>query len=193
MLLIILILAVIFFIFAIFFIWIHTAPRNCHGSDALIILGYKVEGDHMNYFLEERLSAALELLRDHRFEKVIVTGGIVGASSRSEAEIMKDFLLRHGVEPDRILLEMESKDTIDNLVNCKKIMDREKLRTCLIISNSFHLRRIKLIADTVGVSPGYYARRSFHSLLKQGVRTYNELRTFIITIRLLKQKERGYE
>jgi vancomycin permeability regulator SanA len=180
------------FLFALFLLlfltlfisWIHTFPLKRSGGDVLIILGYKCVDNKIHPFLEERLIAAIQLLKSYHFEKVIVTGGQVG-SSISEAEIMRTYLVKNGVEKERILLENEAMDTIENLVNCRKLMEAHQLKTCTIISNSFHLRRIHYIACSIGFYSGFYCDRNLKTIVKQGIRTLNELRLFFKTFRLL--------
>lgn len=173
----------------LFFLWIHTAPLQQRETDAMIIHGFQCDHDRIHPLLEERLKTALELLRAYRFEKIILTGGAV-TSVRTEADIMKEYLVRNGVEEKRILLDKEAMDTIQNIHNCKRIMEIHRLRTCTVISNSFHIRRIRFIADAVGLSACYYADRSVRALFRQIYRTLHELKAFVTTykaIRKLKQ------
>lgn len=174
---------------ALFFLWIHTASLRSGNQDALIILGYKCDGNTIHPLLLERLQTALRLIRLHHYKKIIVTGGKVGTSSKTEAEIMRDFLIDRGIPSRNIVLESEARDTIENLANCKRIFEQEALRDCLIVSNSFHIRRIQFIARAVGLKPAFYAERSPGSLLKQWNQTFKEARFFYFTYQALKQRK----
>lgn len=103
----------------LFILWIHTAPLQKEMTDALIILGFQCGNDRIHPLLEERLSVALELMRSYPVEKIILTGGAV-TSIRTEADIMKEYLLRNGVEEEWIILDKETMDTIQNINNCEK-------------------------------------------------------------------------
>jgi uncharacterized SAM-binding protein YcdF (DUF218 family) len=127
---------------------------------------------------------AIDLLNSFQFKKVIVSGGKV-SSSVSEADLMKEYLIQNGIEEQRILLDHESRDTIENIANCKQIMLKNSLETCIIISNSFHIRRIQCIARSLSLCASFYCCRKLSSILMQVIRTANELRTFVITQKLL--------
>jgi uncharacterized SAM-binding protein YcdF (DUF218 family) len=178
---VVLLLFLFFIIFLLLFsIWIHTFPIKEEKADVLIILGYKCDHNKIHPFLEERLLAGLSLLQRYPFKKVIVTGGKV-SSTVSEAEIMKAYLAKNQVDEDTILLENEAANTIENLLNCKTIMKAHNLKTCIILSNSFHLRRIRYIANSLGFTCDFYCDRSSKAIVRQGFRTINELRIFIKT------------
>ncbi|XJZ26608.1 YdcF family protein [Bacillota bacterium Lsc_1132] len=175
-----------FLLLLLFFIWIHTFPLKRGGADGLIILGYRCKGNKIHPFLEERLLVAINLLQSFHFEKVIVTGGNVG-STISEAEIMKTYLVENGIGEDRIIIENKAKDTIENLFYCGDIMKAYRIKTCMIVSNSFHLRRVRYIAKSIGFNTDFYCSRNLKTILKQALRTINELRIFIKTFRTLKE------
>ncbi|MDF2649333.1 MAG: hypothetical protein K0Q73_5138 [Paenibacillus sp.] len=171
----------------LFILWIHTAPLQKEMTDALIILGFQCDNDRIHPLLEERLSVALELMRSYPVEKIILTGGAV-TSLRTEADIMKEYLLRNGVEEERIILDKEAMDTIQNINNCRKIMELHRLSTCTLISNSFHIRRVQYIANAVGFSSSFYADKSFRANSRQIYRTLHELKGFVTTYNEIKKR-----
>jgi uncharacterized SAM-binding protein YcdF (DUF218 family) len=189
MLLIAMIALFVTIFFILYFFWIHTAPIKPCEADVLVILGYRCDGDAIHPLLKERLETALYLLRQYPVGKIIVTGGAV-SSRKTEAEIMTDYLVRHGVDRHRIVLDTVAKDTIENLLNCRKVMQKDGLRNCIIVSNSFHIRRIQCIAKSFGLNAGFYANRKWTVILKQVIRTLNELRAFAVTLWTLKVEKR---
>lgn len=177
------------FIFILFFIWIHTASLKLGQEEAIVILGYKSDGDVIHPLLQDRLDAALLLLNHKIYKRVIVSGGNVGTSSKSEAELMKDYLVRHGVHPDVILMDTSSRDTIDNLINCRHILEREDIREFLFISNSFHIRRIQYIAGVLGIRSSFFANRSWTAMMMQWKPTLKEMRIFYFTYKALIERD----
>ncbi len=173
----------------LFIIWIHTAPLEQHGGEeAIVILGYRCDNNEIHPLLLDRLNTALTLIHLNSYRSIIVSGGNVSqASSITEAEIMKDYLIQNGIHRDKVLMEKESRDTIENLVNCKRIMERENIRSFLMISNSFHIRRITMIAQALGLEPAFYASRNIWSITRQFTRTLNEMKLFMFTYRKLKK------
>lgn len=168
----------------LFYGWINMVALIKNEADCLIILGYRCEHDQIHPFLKERLDYASSLFTTYSFKKIIVSGGSV-ASKIPEAVLMKDYLIEKGINPRHILIEKESKDTIENLVNCKEIMKEEDLHSSIMISNLFHIRRMKYIAMKLGFETSFSAKRNLQVIINQSIRTMNELRIFIKTYRML--------
>lgn len=173
----------------IWFIWIQSAPLDVGNNDVVLVLGYKTTGNNLDPLLEERLKIVIQLLQMEKYlnKKVIVSGGAVGWI-KSEAEIMKDYLIEHGIEPNRILIENESRDTVENLRFTKKIMEQKGYKSCVIVSNSFHMRRIIIIAKNVGIRATFYCNRSLITALEQWNPTIMEIKAFKTTLSLLNRK-----
>ncbi|MDQ0199264.1 YdcF family protein [Neobacillus ginsengisoli] len=173
----------------IWFIWIQSAPLTVGNNDVVLVLGYKTTGNNLDPLLEERLKIVLQLLQMEKYlnKKVIVSGGAVGWI-KSEAEIMKDYLIEHGIEPNRILVENESRDTVENIRFTKNIMEQKGYKSCVIVSNSFHMRRIIMIAKNAGLEATYCGKRSLITALKQWKPTIKEMKAFKTTLSLLKKK-----
>lgn len=180
-------LAVLLFLF---FIWIHTASLAHGGEEAIAILGYKSNGNQLHPLLLERLITATELIHTHSYRKVILLGGKVGSSTATEAELMSQYLIENGVERHMIVLDNESRDTVENFINCKEILEREGIHSCIAISNSFHIRRMRMIANALNLDVSMYADRHWRTIIKQVFHTLNEMKLFIVTHRLLKQSPR---
>ncbi len=165
----------------LYYVWMHTARIKSGDADAIVVLGYRCEDDLIDPLLVERLDLVIQLLRKYKFQAVILSGGAVGAK-RSEAEIMHHYMIRQGVDPQLLVLERWSRNTVHNLVNSELIMRERGLRSCLIVSNSFHIRRMKYIANFLGMHASFYADRSLHTLARQVKLTWQELRAFRLTL-----------
>ncbi|WP_068777071.1 YdcF family protein [Paenibacillus sp. FJAT-26967] len=169
-----------------YFIWMHSSRMSGRDADALIVLGFKCEGDSLHPLLKDRLDTALYLFDKHSYQTVILSGGAV-ASVLSEAEIMKRYLVRNGMPEGRIRLETLSRNTVQNMVNCGIMMAEEGLGTCLVVSNSFHIRRMKYITDSLGMKALFYASRRPLFVLYQWGMTWQEIKAFRLTLPWLKK------
>ncbi|GIP40902.1 hypothetical protein J31TS4_41820 [Paenibacillus sp. J31TS4] len=165
----------------LYFAWMHGGVYRKGNADALIILGYKCDQDRIHPLLKDRLDTALRLWSKFRFQKILLSGGAV-TSSLSEAEIMKRYLEENGVPADKLLLETVSRNTVHNLVNCRVIMEQEGLASCVILSNSFHIRRIRYIASCIGMPAMCFGSRSLSALRYQIKLTYDEIKAFRLTL-----------
>ncbi|MTW84358.1 YdcF family protein [Virgibacillus dakarensis] len=171
-----------------YFIWMHTARLEKRKADALIILGYKCDHDQIHFFLKERLDTAIELFEQFHFRFIILSGGAV-KSTKSEAEIMRDYLEKRGIPGEKILLETKARNTVYNVLNCRLILKEHKMETCLFVSNSFHIRRMKYITKVLHFPASFYAKRNTKSILKQFKVTVNEIKAFRLTLPWLEKKK----
>lgn len=123
--------------------------------DYLLILGCRVTGDTPDEMLCLRAQAAAKFLNENKAVKAICCGGIVHEDqTKSEAQAIKDILLKNGIEEERILLEDKSQTTFENFVNAKKIIEAQKDKAepkIAFISSEFHLMRASVIASLVNV------------------------------------------
>lgn len=131
----------------------------------LIVLGAAVRGDTPTVALVNRLEGALDYLNEYPDTTVIVSGGQGPGENISEAECMRDWLIRHEVDRDRIICENESTSTMENLTFSFEIIREmwdEPDGNVAVLSSSYHLYRAKTMAkmlgaDVAGVAghPGY--------------------------------------
>lgn len=113
----------------------------------LIILGSKIVDGKITPILKSRLDKGLELWRQNQDLKVIVSGGDANSPTMLEAQLMHDYLLEQGMDPQKIYLEDKSKNTYENLRNCRGMV----CHRCTIISSDFHTLRTAFLAKRLGL------------------------------------------
>lgn len=124
-------------------------------SDVIIVLGCAVYGNTPSPFFKERLDEALRLYKEGYGKYIIVSGGKGPGENISEAEAGKEYLLKNGIPEKIILTDNKSLSTYENLLFSKEIMDKNSLKTAIIISNKFHLKRASVIAKRIGIDASY--------------------------------------
>lgn len=112
--------------------------------DYIVVLGNKLQKDKPSEALINRLDEALELSAVFPEAMLLVSGGVTSGNSLSEAEVMKQYLVSHGVEKKRILTEDHSRNTRENIQFSKEMIGDGN--TIIIVTNSFHMPRSLLIA-----------------------------------------------
>lgn len=127
----------------------HFSDRGEQNADYLIVLGAQVWADGPSPVLRFRLDSAVRYLEENPDSICIVTGGQGYNEPFTEAEGMRDYLLTRGISEDRILMENQSKNTVENLRNCLTFLDEKKDTVC-IVTNDFHLFRAMHLAEGVG-------------------------------------------
>ncbi|AYB47345.1 YdcF family protein [Paenibacillus lautus] len=167
--------------------WLHAVMLQPGKADALIVLGYVSKDGRIHPLLKERLDEAYKLFRQYGHEYIIVSGGAVG-SRRSEAELMEKYLIEKGVPAKRVLKEDKSNNTVQNLIFSKQLMEQYQLKSFVIITNLFHVRRTKYIMHRLGIKGGFCANRSLRSILGFQLKlTLLEIRAFRLTLPIIKR------
>lgn len=119
-------------------------------SEYAFVLGAKANGGNLSKTLINRLETTYEYLTIHPNAKAVLCGGVENEGHKSQAEYMKEYLVRKGINENRLITEKISKNTFENIkLGLLKLDLRPKRIT--IISSDYHLFRAKLIARRFGV------------------------------------------
>ena len=116
--------------------------------DYAIILGAKVNGETPSLTLRYRLEKALSYAEAHPEVKFILSGGQGPDEDVAEGEAMRRYLTERGVHEERLLLEIESTSTYENLLYSKELLPVD-VNAVTIITSDFHLARARMIADSL--------------------------------------------
>lgn len=147
-------------------------------SDVAIVLGNKVELDGKpSKRLQSRLDKAVELYNEKYFDHIIVSGGI-GKEGFDEAKVMKDYLVKAGIQHYAIIEDNNGVNTFMTAKNSKVIMDRDELNSAMVITQYYHVTRTTLAMRKVGIDRIYSAHasifelRDFYSLTREVIGFY---------------------
>lgn len=88
-------------------------------ADACIVFGNNQHADHL-------AAQAADLYKQGYFDTVVVSGGLPMSDGRLECGHMRDVLLAKGVPDAAILREDASRNTGENIVNSRALLEREK-------------------------------------------------------------------
>lgn len=140
--------------------------------DYVIVLGAKVNGMNPSLSLQSRINTAARFLKEHEKTIVIVSGGQGPDEDISEAEAMRQGLVAHGIDVERIIIEDKSTSTYENMIFSKKLIP-SGLDTGLLVTNDYHLYRAVLLAKQEGLDvTGLPAKTPTVALVKSYVREY---------------------
>ena len=119
----------------------------------LIVLGAAVYGDRPSLTLVRRLEGALDYLNRYPESVAIVSGGMGKGETVTEGQAMYDWLVAHGVDPARVLIEDKATSTMENLKFSFEIIrerGEEPAGNIAIVSSAYHLYRAKCMAAKLG-------------------------------------------
>ena len=146
--------------------------------DYVIVLGAKVNGTIPSLSLQNRIDEAAGFLIEHENTIVIVSGGQGTDEDISEAKVMQQGLIAHGIDEERIILEDKSTSTYENIIFSKALIPSD-LDTGLLVTNDYHLYRAMLIARQEGLDVfGLPAKTPVITVVKSYVREYLAISKF---------------
>lgn len=143
-------LILVFIFFLILFYKIISTPHTCEEEvDYLIVPGAIVRGQKPSLSLKLRIDDAYSYLKKHPHTTAILSGYQNPGASISQASCMQMELEKLGIAKNRLLVEKNSKTTLENFKFSKEYLAKENTRIA-IISNRYHLYRCFKIAKKCG-------------------------------------------
>ena len=167
-----------------------TAPSELPEDTVIVVYGAKVNGTkddpYPGTFLKYRLNRAAEIMKEAPSSVCIVCGGKGDNEPCAEAEVMRDYLVAIGIDPDRIYVDAESKNTIENIDNAMKIIRENGLdgRAIACLTTDYHLPRVRFLCERQGLDAEFfYSAKSpnFFGLWSGLVREYMSYGKLILT------------
>lgn len=104
-------------------------------------------------FSGDRLFQTLELYHKKRVNKLLITGGSgsISKPNQREAIYIKKYLNAISIPDSSIIIENNSKNTYENAVFTKHILDSLQFKgSILLVTSSFHMRRSLAIFNKAG-------------------------------------------
>lgn len=129
-------------------------PQTDMVPDAIAVFGQspKADGTPSSGMLT-RLTKAKEMADRFPNAKIVLSGGAV-KTPYAEADVMRDWLIGQGIEPNRILLDDQARDTYGNAMGMVSIFEQYDLHNILAVGTVQHLPRavttLKAYANRVG-------------------------------------------
>jgi uncharacterized SAM-binding protein YcdF (DUF218 family) len=123
-----------------------------HPADVILVLGAAEYRGRPSPVLEARLNHALFLYLQHMAPRILTTGGSGGDPTFTEGEVGRAYLSRHGVPSEAILVESEGVSTVQSTAAAAEIMRRMNLKSCIVVSDGYHIYRVKKMLEFQGMN-----------------------------------------
>lgn len=127
--------------------------REYAGSaDMAVVLGNRVyHNGHLSPVLKGRVDRALELYREGRVSRIMVSGGRGEShSDYPEGLGMKRYLMARDVPADRIIEDNEGQNTYLTAKDLLPVADSLHVRSVIVVSSFYHITRTKYIIRKEG-------------------------------------------
>lgn len=120
-------------------------------ADAIVVLGAAEYRGKPSPVLEARLNHALWLYHEKMAPMIVTTGGAGGDPVFTEGSVSRAYLTAHGVRPEAIIVENEGSSTVQSTAAVAEIMRRMNLKSCIVVSDGYHIYRVKKMLQTQGL------------------------------------------
>jgi uncharacterized SAM-binding protein YcdF (DUF218 family) len=120
-------------------------------SDAIVVLGAAQYDGRPSPVLKARLDHAIALYERGVAPFIIMTGGQAPGDTVSEAVVGRRYAIRAGVPAAAVLTERGGMTTVESMEAVSRLMGSRELKTAVLVSDPFHMLRLKLLARQVGI------------------------------------------
>ena len=119
-------------------------------ADVIIVMGAAEYRGHPSPVLKLRLEHAVQLYERGLAPYIMTTGGPGGDPSFTEGGVGRSYLIDRGVPAEAIIVEDEGDTTAYSLTAASEILRRMGLHSCIIVSDGYHIFRVKKILQQEG-------------------------------------------
>jgi uncharacterized SAM-binding protein YcdF (DUF218 family) len=126
---------------------------NVRNADAILVLGAAQYNGRPSPVLKARLDHAIKLFRDGRAKTMVFTGGVGAGDTLSEGEVARRYALKHDVPSSAIMVERRGVTSAQSVAAAASLMRAKGLRSALVVSDSYHMLRLELLARRAGIRP----------------------------------------
>lgn len=127
--------------------------RKIQNLEYIIVLGAHVQGTRLTLALLERTRRALQYLEENPETKAVLSGGQGEGEDISGAQAMCNYLVEHGIDRERLILEGRSTSTTENLKFSLEIIGLD--HSVGVVTNNFHVFRGTAIGKKCGCKEIY--------------------------------------
>ncbi len=139
--------------------------RLPHAQVALVLgaeLKKTARGVELGIESKMRALGAAHLLNQGTVDHVLLAGGITKEFPDVViSSVMKEYLVRHGVSEEKILIEDQSKNTTENIENALDILEAHKIATAILETSQYHLARAKQLYAHILEKKGLHIKTAY--------------------------------
>ncbi len=137
---------------AVLYIVVDGSRDSGSTGDTALVLGYALAPDgSAQPQMIGRVAHAVTLLQRGRVRRLVLSGG-VARNGRTEAAVMRDLAIAAGVPASAIVLELDSRSTIENFACGRRLLAELSATRVLLVTEPWHMTRAMLLARRHGLS-----------------------------------------
>lgn len=125
---------------------------EAHAADVIIVMGAAEYRGHPSPVLKLRLDHAADLYEKRLAPFIMTTGGPGGDPSFTEGGVGRSYLIDRRVPSEAIIVEDAGETTAYSLSAASEILKRMGLRSAIVVSDGYHIFRVKRILEQEGIT-----------------------------------------
>jgi uncharacterized SAM-binding protein YcdF (DUF218 family) len=126
--------------------------QELHPADAIVVFGAAEYSGRPSPVLRARLDHAYDLYAKHLAPVIMTTGGAAEDPNYSEGGVGHDYLMRRSVPEHNLIAETLGTDTAHSAERLGVIMRANGMKSCLAVSDEYHVFRIKKLLEHEGMT-----------------------------------------
>ena len=126
--------------------------QELHPADAIVVFGAAEYAGRPSPVLRARLDHAYDLYAKHLAPVIMTTGGAAEDPSYSEGGVGHDYLMGRGIPEHNLIAETLGTDTAHSAERLGVIMRANGMKSCLAVSDEYHVFRIKKLLEHEGMT-----------------------------------------
>jgi uncharacterized SAM-binding protein YcdF (DUF218 family) len=166
---------VVVFAYGFTSVWRQATREEARPADVIVVFGAAEYSGRPSPVFRARLDHALSLFRQNLAPTIITTGGMAWDPTFSEGGVGRDYLANKGVGDTHLIAETYSDNTAESAERVAIIMRKNGFRSCIAVSDPYHLFRIKRMMEAQGMQtytsprpqPGVKARTKVAHTLRE--------------------------
>lgn len=138
--------------------------------DYIVVFGTRIMSTRIPPNLKSRLDKTIDTYHKLKSSpKILVSGGYSSANPNSEASMMKEYLIKNGIDEAFILTEKRSLNTMQNLefssIKINADWQKNYFPRVLIVTSEYHIPRVNRYAKDMNLRPNFVKAKTL-SLFK---------------------------
>jgi uncharacterized SAM-binding protein YcdF (DUF218 family) len=125
---------------------------EARAADVIMVLGAAEYRGKPSPVLEARLNHALFLYHEGLAPRILTTGGRGGDPTFTEGEVARAYLSKHEVPSEAVVVESQGATTVESTTAAAEIMRRLSLNSAIVVSDGYHIYRVKKMLESQGMS-----------------------------------------
>jgi uncharacterized SAM-binding protein YcdF (DUF218 family) len=155
--------------------------QQIHTADSIVVFGAAEYAGRPSPVYRARLDHAYDLFQRGTAPVVITTGGSAADPTFSEGGVGHDYLMHRGIPEARAIAETQGSDTASSAERVAVIMRANRMRSCIAVSDAYHVFRIRKLLEHEGVQV-YVAPRPDsrpHSVWQRALAVLREAASYV--------------